>query len=71
MRKHTALLSAVTAFALGGLVSASALLPERAASDTASHPVWREVRWPFPMDQWGTASALRARPDAKIGRAHV
>ena len=60
MRKHTALLSAVAAFALGGLVSAFALLPERpAASNTASHPVWREVRWPFPMDQWGKGTAFQ------------
>jgi hypothetical protein len=35
MRKQTALLSAVAAFALGGLMGASALLPERPASDRA------------------------------------
>jgi len=59
MRKQTALLSAVAAFALGGLVSASALLPERAASNTTSHPVWRAVGWPFPMDQWGKGTAFQ------------
>ena len=60
MRKHTALLSAVAAFALGGLASAFALLPERhAGTNTTSHPVWREVRWPFPMDQWGKGTAFQ------------
>jgi hypothetical protein len=59
MRHRTALLSAVAAFALGVLVSAFALLPERPASNTASHPVWREVRWPFPMDQWGKGTAFQ------------
>lgn len=59
MRHHAVLLSAVAAIALGGLVGASALLPERAASNTASHPVWHEVRWPFPMDQWGKGTAFQ------------
>ena len=60
MRKHTALLSAIAAFALGGLVSASALLQDRSAdTNAASHPVWREVRWPFPMDQWGKGTAFQ------------
>jgi len=60
MRKHTALLSAVAAFALGGLASAFALLPERhAVTNTASHAAWREVRWPFPMDQWGKGTAYQ------------
>jgi hypothetical protein len=60
MRKHTALLSAVAAFALGWLVSASALLQYRPAeTNAASHPVWREVSWPFPMDQWGKGTAFQ------------
>jgi hypothetical protein len=60
MRKHTTILSAVAAFALGGLASAFALLPaERAGGGTAVHPVWHEVRWPFAMDQWGKGTAFR------------
>jgi hypothetical protein len=62
MRKHAALLSAITAFALGGLVGASALLQDRPAGiNAASHPVWRAVRWPFPMDQWGKGTAFRCQ----------
>jgi hypothetical protein len=60
MRKHTVLLSAVAASALGGLASAFALLPERTAgANTAPPPMWREVRWPFPMDQWGKGTAFQ------------
>ena len=60
MRKHTTILSAVAAFALGGLASAFALLPAQHADGvTAPSPAWREVRWPFPMDQWGKGTAFR------------
>ena len=62
MRKQTTILTAVAAFALSGLVSAFALLPARQASDratTAPGPVWREVSWPFPMDQWGKGTAFQ------------
>jgi hypothetical protein len=56
---------AVAAFALGGLVSAYALLWDRPdAADVArvSHPLWQEVRWPFPLDQWGNGKAYRCSP---------
>ena len=59
MRHRTALLAAIVAFALGSLASAFVLLPERPASKTASHSVWQEVRWPFPMDQWGKGTAFQ------------
>lgn len=60
MRKHTTTLIAVAAFALGGLASAFALLPVRPANTGATkHGVWREVAWPFPMDQWGKGTALQ------------
>jgi hypothetical protein len=53
---------AVAAFALGGLVSAYALLPSRhdsAGVTRVPHPVWHEVGWPFPLDQWGKGKAYR------------
>jgi hypothetical protein len=32
---------------------------ENMMSDTsAARPVWAEVRWPFPIDQWGTGRAF-------------
>jgi hypothetical protein len=54
------------AVAVASLVSvlAAALmwlsLPERAAA-TATAPVWTEVAWPFPIDQWGKGKAFRCK----------
>jgi hypothetical protein len=60
MRKPATILTAIAAFAMGGLLSAFALLPEQHTNeDAASHPVWREAQWPFPMDQWGKGTAYR------------
>ena len=64
MRKATVILT-VGALALGGLAGAYALLPERvpapAAVSSVPHPVWQEVAWPFPMDQWGKGKAFRCK----------
>src|SRR5262249_37490109 len=27
----------------------------------APHPVWTEIAWPFPMDQWGKGKAFRCK----------
>ena len=61
MRKHTAVLIVIAAFALGGLASAFALLAPKHPIDSSTplHPAWHEVHWPFPMDQWGTGKAFR------------
>src|SRR5215204_846880 len=62
MRKTTITL-AIAAFALGGLVGAYALLAERpverGTATGALHPVWTEVQWPFPLDQWGRGKAFQ------------
>jgi hypothetical protein len=64
MRKTTIIL-AVAAFAMGGLVGAYALLAERplerGAASGSLHPAWSEVRWPFPLDQWGNGKAFRCK----------
>ena len=62
--KRTTVIAAVVAFGLGGLVGALAFfglpLPDRGgAATTTSHPVWAEVQWPFPMDEWGKGKAFR------------
>jgi hypothetical protein len=59
-------LPAIVAFALGGLVGAVALfvwpLPNRSGVVvTPSHPVWAEVQWPYPMDEWGKGKAFQCR----------
>jgi hypothetical protein len=49
------------ALALAGLLAGDALAiagGERMAGAPAS-AVWREVKWPFPIDQWGTGRAFR------------
>ncbi len=53
------------AFVLLGAAGALALIsqgrvPDRAATKTAT-PVWTEVQWPFPMDEWGQGKAFRCR----------
>ena len=32
--------------------------------DVAQQPHWVEVKWPFPVDQWGTGRAFRCGADA-------
>lgn len=59
MRKHTTILIVIAAFALGGLASAFALLAPKRANEPTNLATWREVDWPFPMDQWGTGKAFR------------
>jgi hypothetical protein len=65
MRKTTITL-AIAAFALGGLVGGYALLVERPAEHGSAagalRPVWTEVQWPFPIDQWGKGKAFRCKP---------
>jgi hypothetical protein len=46
------------AFGVGGIAGAIALRDARLA-DSAPRPVWSEVAWPFPVDQWGKGRAFR------------
>jgi hypothetical protein len=62
MRKHATLLIVVTAFTLGGLASALAFLrPHSGSADARSPAAWREIAWPFPMDQWGKGVAFECK----------
>lgn len=63
MKKSTAI-AAVFGFGLGGLVGASTfvawpLLDHRRELATPSHPIWAEIEWPFPIDEWGKGKAFR------------
>jgi hypothetical protein len=54
---------AVAVASLGCLLAATAAwfgLPRHAAA-TATVPVWTEVAWPFPIDQWGKGKAFRCK----------
>ena len=63
MRTTTAL-AVAAAFALGGFVSAYALLGRNPAdkastAESTPRPVWTEAQWPFLMDQWGKGAAFQ------------
>lgn len=61
MRRVTVI--AVTAISFASVLAAALLwfsLP-RHATATAAVPVWTEVTWPFPIDQWGKGKAFRCR----------
>ena len=54
---------AVAAASLGCVLAAALAwfgLPRHAAA-TATVPVWTEVAWPFPIDQWGKGKAFRCK----------
>jgi hypothetical protein len=60
-------LALAAAFGLGGAVGVVAVLaPYRSADDRPvpgpTSPVWTEVHWPFPMDQWGKGRAFQCKP---------
>jgi hypothetical protein len=64
MRKTSVVLAAA-AFALGGVIGSYALLVEwpleRGVTAGSVHPVWSEVQWPFPLDQWGKGKAYHCK----------
>ena len=60
MRK-TIFIAVVAGFGLGGLISAIIWSGHGAAVDYP-RPVWTEVQWPFPIDQWGKGKAFQCRP---------
>jgi hypothetical protein len=65
----TAVRTGIVVVALGiglaGLLAGDALTvgagqpPSDAA--TSSSPAWTEIKWPFPLDQWGTGRAFQCR----------
>ena len=61
MRRATAI-AIVAASLVSALAAALAWfgLSQRAAA-TAPRPVWTEVAWPFPIDQWGKGKAFRCK----------
>jgi hypothetical protein len=48
----------IAALALLG-VAACLALKSSASTTAAVHPNWREVKWNYPIDQWGTGRAFR------------
>ena len=64
MRKPV-VIAVAAAFALGGLVAALAssgrLTDLGGVMATTPRPVWSEVAWPFPIDQWGKGKAFQCK----------
>ena len=50
---------------LAGAIAVALIAPRPAgtpAGDTSDvRPLWAEVTWPFPMDQWGTGRAFACK----------
>ncbi len=69
MMKRTTVIATLAGLGLGGLVAAFAtfLWPQLGGGGTVTaprHPVWAEVEWPFPMDEWGVGKAFRCEAAA-------
>jgi hypothetical protein len=64
-RLHTVALVAALGLGLAGLLAGdAATVGVRQQSSGKSPPVqaaWTEVKWPFPLDQWGTGRAFQCR----------
>src|SRR5262245_28597037 len=60
---RTAALVAVFGLGLTGLLAGDAatigIRPQ--ASDAAKSTTWAEIKWPFPLDQWGLGRAFECR----------
>ena len=58
-------IAVAVAFGAAGVVCALAgslwFAGHGGAVATAPHPVWAEVQWPFPIDEWGTGKAFQCR----------
>lgn len=63
MSKRIVILGAAALLWCGG---AGTLVQQAGPADRAiaatRQPVWTEVPWPFPMDQWGKGKAFRCQP---------
>ena len=55
-------IAVVVAFGLGGALGAFALLPRTTSAVAVVKPLWTEVQWPFPTDQWGRGRAYQCKP---------
>ena len=62
MRRRSAFALAAGLAAAGAAVFALATMkPAAKATDDVARPLWTEVRWPFPIDQWGTGRAFACK----------
>jgi hypothetical protein len=63
MNKPLAIAAALAILlAIGGSAAFLGKVPEPARLTAGNGPVWAEVPWPFPVDQWGRGVAFRCKP---------
>src|SRR6266404_2876597 len=58
----TKLRTAILVVALGGGLAGLLAGDAATVGINAPRPAWSEVKWPFPLDQWGTGRAFRCAP---------
>ena len=63
-----ALKGPLLAFTLAIAAGAGAFMRDGGPAGAAPDPAWREVKWPFLLDQWGTGRAFQC-PAAECGVA--
>ncbi len=63
MTKRSVVACVVSVVALGALLvgDSTTSVAQKAPGPAAVHPVWTELNWPFPMDQWGLGRAFTCR----------
>jgi hypothetical protein len=63
MTKRFIIASVVFVIACSGLLVGDATISvgQRATGAAGSRVAWTEVKWPFPLDQWGTGRAFTCR----------
>jgi hypothetical protein len=74
----TSVRSGIVSIALGlglaGLLAGDAITVDAAQPPSAAQPmraVWTEVKWPFPLDQWGTGRAFQCGAGACGGEVNL
>ena len=67
MTMRPTILVLVLGFGLAALLAGDAMTvgvgqqPANAAKPAAKSAIWTEIKWPFPLDQWGTGRAFQCR----------
>ena len=67
MTMRPTILVLVLGFGLAALLAGDAMTvgvgqqPANAAKPSAKSAIWTEIKWPFPLDQWGTGRAFQCR----------
>jgi hypothetical protein len=55
------LVAAIVVMALAATMFGYAAFRDADSADDTIAPAWKEVAWPFPIDQWGTGKAFSCR----------